>query len=493
MISTAPIRLSKSRLMSGVQCSKRLWLEMHEPWRATIDAGLMSRFDTGHRVGEVARSLYPEGRLIGHVDDLAAALAETEAALAGDGDLLLFEPAFRHGAVLVRADLLFRRGGRYRLVEVKATTSVMDHHLQDAAIQAWVIDGAGYPVDGVSIAHVDNSFVYPGGGDYRGLLKSVDVTEDVDRVRDDVPALVLRCQRIVAVGMPDVSVGKHCQSPYACPFLAWCDRDRPAHPLSILGHQWRLRDQLAELGYRDLRDVPEAAIGEGLARRIWLATQSGTPYLDPRAADLLRDLPYPRCYLDFETIQFAVPIWSGTRPYEQLPFQWSCTIEHRDGTLDHREFLDTSGDAPMHACLQALVVAIGVDGPVFAYTGFEGRVLREGCARHPELAAALTAIAARLVDLHDIARSHYYHPAQNGSWSIKRLLPTIAPDLDYANLDEVADGGSAQLAYLEMVHAETAAERRMRVADALRIYCRRDTLGMVRIAQHFLTTKEEVH
>jgi hypothetical protein len=124
---------------------------------------------------------------------------------------------------------------------------------------------------------------------------------------------------------------------------------------------------------------------------------------------------------------------------------------------------------------------------VFSYTDFEGRVLREGRARYPDLGAELDAIALRLVDLHPIARSHYYHPAQNGSWSIKRLLPTIAPDLDYANLDEVADGTSAQLAYLEMVDAGTGNERRTRLADAFRVYCRRDTDGMVRIAQYLLS------
>src|SRR5690348_9981091 len=192
------IRLSKSRLMSGAQCPKRLWLELHEPWRAEIDAGAEARFATGHRVGEVARTLYPEGRLIGHPNDFAAALAETQAALATDGDLLLFEPAFRHGDVLVRADLLFRRNGRHRLVEVKATTEVKDHHLHDAAIQAWVIDGAGYPVQGVWIAHIDGSFICPGGGDYRGLLKSVDVTEDVATLRAEVPDLLLQCQQVVA-------------------------------------------------------------------------------------------------------------------------------------------------------------------------------------------------------------------------------------------------------------------------------------------------------
>jgi hypothetical protein len=481
------IRLSKSRLMSGAQCVKRLWLEMHEPWRAQIDAAAQAGFATGHRVGEVARSLHPEGRLIGHVDDLAAALAETQSALAADGDLVLFEPALSHGDVLIRADLLFRRDGRYRLVEVKATTGVKDHHLHDAAIQAWVIGGAGYPLDSVSIAHVHNSFVYTGGDDYRGLVKSVDVTQDIAAPCGEVPHLLARCQQAVAGPMPEVNVGKQCNSPYPCPFSAWCNRGRPEYPLSILGNPG-LRKRLAGQGYRDVRDVPAGAIDDGMPRHIWSAVVTGVPFTDPRAADVLRDLPYPRYYLDFETVQFAVPIWPGTRPYEQLPFQWSCTIEHPDGTLEHREFLDTSGEAPMRPCLQALVESIGFDGPVFSYTDLEGRVLREGGARYPDLAPALDALAIRLVDLYPIARAHYYHPAQNGSWSIKRLLPTIAPDLDYANLDEVADGTSAQLAYLEMVDPATADERRTRLAAALRVYCRRDTEGMVRIVQHLTAT-----
>ena len=476
-------RLSKSKLMSALQCPKRLYLEIHQPDLAKIDASLQSRFDTGHRVGEVARSLYPEGRLIGHDDDLGAALRETQAVLAADGDLLLFEPTFRHGGVLVRADLLFRKGGRYRLVEVKATTAVEDHHYQDAAIQAWVIDGAGYPIDAVSIAHVDNSFIYPGHGDYRGLLKFVDVTQDIEPLRPTVPELMLRCQQILSGPLPEIPVGRQCGEPYECPFLGWCDRDAPEFPLSILGRHWRLRDQLAAGGYRDLRDVPEADIGNGLPYRIWNATRSGSVFLNPKAADELRALDYPRYYLDFETIQFAVPIWVGTRPYEQLPFQWSCHIEHADGRLEHREFLDTVGDAPMRACMEALIGALGTDGPVFAYTGFERRVLREAAARDAELAPALDAIVGRLVDLHAVAKNHYYHLAQRGSWSLKSVLPTIAPDLDYANLTEVADGGAAQVAYVEMVDPQTPQERKDALERALRIYCRRDTEGMVRITR----------
>jgi hypothetical protein len=214
---------------------------------------------------------------------------------------------------------------------------------------------------------------------------------------------------------------------------------------------------------------------------------TGLASLDPRAAIFLADLGYPRYYLDFETIQFAVPIWTGTHPYEQLPFQWSCSVEQQDGTVMHREFLDISGGAPMRPCAEALITALGTEGPVFAYTGFEGRVLRETAARYANLAPSLNAIARRIIDLHSIARAHYYHPAQKGSWSLKAVLPTIAPELDYGNLTDVADGGGAQLAYLEIIAAETSVARKDELTRALHVYCRRDTEGMVRIARFFVS------
>lgn len=163
--------------------------------------------------------------------------------------------------------------------------------------------------------------------------------------------------------------------------------------------------------------------------------------------------------------------------------------------MEHREFLDTSGDRPMRACMTSLVAALDSNGPVFAYTSFEERVLHAEAVRHTHLAPALKAIADRLVDLHAVSKTHYYHPAQTGSWSIKAGLPTIAPDLDYANLGEVSDGGGAQVAYLEMVHPDTTAERRTILAKALLTYCRRDTEAMVRIARHLSMTNavKEAH
>ncbi len=240
---------------------------------------------------------------------------------------------------------------------------------------------------------------------------------------------------------------------------------------------------LAE-GIEDVRDIPAGRLANATHERIRRVTVSGRPELDPQAGKALRGLAYPRYYLDFETIAFPVPIWKSTRPYQPIPFQWSCHIERRDGALDHTEFLDLSGDDPTRAFAENLIKTLGDRGPIFVYNqGFEGRVLEDLAQRHRKLAPGLQAIKSRLVDLLPIARESYYHPAMRGSWSIKAVLPTIAPELDYAELEDVQDGGQAQEAYLEAVAPETERSRKAEIMAALRRYCGRDTEAMIRLAR----------
>lgn len=111
-------------------------------------------------------------------------------------------------------------------------------------------------------------------------------------------------------------------------------------------------------------------------------------------------------------------------------------------------------------------------------------MLGETGTRYSDLAPALNDIVGRIVDLHELARSYYYHPAQKGSWSLKAVVPTIAPDLGYSGLPYVSDGGTAQLAYFTIIDSTTREERRAELIEALRVYCRRDTEAMVRLAHH---------
>ena len=122
-------RLSKSRLVAYRQCPKRLWLQTFRRELAQQSEASANRMAQGNLIGAAAHRLFPGGRLIAHVDDLPAALRATQEALAQPGDVTLFEPALRCSDILVRADVLVREGGRYRMIEVKASTKVKDYHV----------------------------------------------------------------------------------------------------------------------------------------------------------------------------------------------------------------------------------------------------------------------------------------------------------------------------------------------------------------------------
>ena len=483
--------LSKSRIQSGRQCHKRLWLELHDPKAARWTTSAQARLDEGTRFGDLARELLGGGVLVWadhlHVDD---ALAETAALLARPHtDVpMLFEPAFSHEGVRVRVDAFQRHGDHDILIEVKSTTSVKQEHVWDCAIQTWVARGAGRNVTRVLHGHVDTRFVYQVEGDYRGLLKVVDITAEVEALLPHIPGIVEELKQVSTGPMPAIGTGSRCFQPYECPFLAHCraaEPPGPEFPLALLPRAAALAERLGQAGYRDQRDVPDAELRNPLHRRVAAATRSGETFVSEALPALLADLGHPRCHLDFETIAFVVPRWLGTRPFQQLPFQFSLHAEASDGTLRHEAFLDLTGRSPLQGFVERLLDVIPRQGPVIVWNqGFEGARLRELAQLFPQHADGLLAIVARMVDLLPIYRRHYYHRDMRGSWSIKAVLPTIAPDLDYREL-EVGDGGEAQKAWLRASDPGTAPEERETLRAQLLAYCERDTWAMVRLANAF--------
>ena len=146
-----PYRLSKSKFLAGLQCDKRLFLAIHRPDLATQpDAATQAILDMGSEVGEQARRRFPGGVLVGAgYRQAREALARTAELLADPNVSAIFEGAFQFDHVLVRVDILVRAGARedgvteWRLIEVKSSTKVKDVHLDDLAIQSYVVRGAG--------------------------------------------------------------------------------------------------------------------------------------------------------------------------------------------------------------------------------------------------------------------------------------------------------------------------------------------------------------
>lgn len=329
-----------------------------------------------------------------------------------------------------------------------------------------------------------------GGGDYRGLLVEHDLTNSAFVRGPEVQDWITRAQDVAALAHePEVRPGGHCKTPYACGFAAHCRGGaKPAeYPVEWLPKQGgRAFKERIEDGAADMRDVEDRLLNTK-QQRVKQHTLSNDTYFD--AAGAAADLaPYglPAWFIDFETISFTVPIWKETSPYQKIPFQFSVHKLEPTGELAHQAFLDLSGDDPSLAFAEALIGACGTHGPVFVYNaGFETGRIAELAARFPHLSRDLLAINVRVVDLLPIARERYYHPGQQGSWSIKRVLPAVAPDLRYDGLDGVQDGGAAMHAYVEAIDQGTSAARKGQIERQLLDYCHLDTLAMVRLWQFF--------
>lgn len=482
------IGLSKSKLLSSLQCKRRIWLEIHCPELAEEADEVAARLDAGHAVGEVARKLAGAGALIETQEDLGGAIAETRRLLA-TGASLLFEATFQADRVLVRADILRMRRGRARIEEVKSSTSVKDHYLNDVAIQRWVVAKAGINVESAAVTHLNGEFVYPGDGDYEGLFTKVDVTAQTRGLLETVPDWILATRRVLKGPEPEIPMGPQCKDPWPCPFSAYCRSQvpQPELPLSLLPNASRSIQALLAEGFDSLEKVPAGRLTEN-QERVRRVHISGKAEYDPAARQAIKSIGFPRAYLDFETIGHAVPVWKGTRPWQQVPFQYSLIVEGARGSTRHFEFLDTSGGCPAAPLAEGLVGSIPPTGPVLAYnSGFEGRCLDTLASLVPRQRKALLSIRSRLVDLLPITKKHWYHPAMQGSWSIKAVLPTIPGARSYESLDEVADGGSAQAAWMEASAPGTSSSRRAELRRALLEYCKLDTEAMVHVAR-FLKT-----
>ena len=485
--------LSKSKLISAWQCPRRLYLEKFHPDLAEVSDNMEALFATGHAVGAVAQVLYgtPESVEIPFDRRMTRMLEATRELLDSGARFPIFEGTFEYDGILVRADVLIPDGNSWRLVEVKASTSVKDYHVLDCAIQEWVLRNAGVPLASITLAHIDNQFVYQGGGKYEGLLTEHDLTDEILQVEPRVEDLIAAARAAIANGMPKVTVGAHCSKPYDCVFQNYCWPTDAEYPVGGLrGSKARLGQYVAA-GCRDIRDVPADDITAETQLRIHHVTCEGVPEVLDGAGALLSELDYPRYYLDFETIGPAVPIWADTRPYEAIPVQWSCHIDDGAGdghyeNMRHEEFLDLSGQPPMRPLAEKLIECLGDAGPVLMYTGYEEGVIRNLGRMFPDLKRDLDKIIDRLFDLHPVVKDHYYHPDMLGSWSIKAVLPTINPDMDYRKLEGIREGTAASSGFLEAINPQTDMVRKLELEEQLRRYCRFDTEAMVEILRFFV-------
>jgi hypothetical protein len=506
--------LTKSDLQSFLQCRRKIWLEKHRtdllpPEDSGLSRRAMDGVIVGSRAREDLRVEYIWPRVEGGDKKIAAehALGLLRAAPLTPG----VEVPLESGGLYARADALVPKNDAYVLRETKASTFPLKSdkvtpdapkgtHLDDVAIQTWVAEKMGLSIAAVELNLLNSRWRYPGGGDYRGLFRQLDVTTTIADRKAKVSEWLEQARVVVTGAMPSVTTGSHCNDPYECPFQEHCEgigERRMEHPIELLpgaAGKALARRLKAEKGYQSILDPkPEDFEGKHapLYRRMQEAHEAGSGVLEVGVATRIAGLAYPRYYFDFEGIDFPVPQWKGFRPYEHAPFQWSCHIEHEPGKFTHAEFLDLTGEDPSLPCIEEMRQVIDPYdlGPIIVYSAtYERGRLQDLATRHPEHAELMEKYIERLVDLLPLVQDHFYHPSMQGSFSIKKVLPVVAPDLDYRGLREIQEGTAAQVAYLLATQERaTSPARKAELETRLRAYCRQDTWAMVELA-YFLAS-----
>jgi hypothetical protein len=505
MVFASP--LNSDDLRRWRSCERRFWLSRRQLQRgvaapAPVSTQVAAELAPGMGMDAALRASFP------HADTVAApqspgqwlqAVRHTLNCLDSDAEppegwAILGACLTSEDRAQVRIDVLTAGEPGLRLFKVRYATVGDEADVDTVALWTHVAARCGFAVQSVGLLLVDADFVYPGHGCYAGLFREVDlgpvlgsrpVAEWLDAMR--------QCER---GSEPEATPGPHCHQGSGCEFAAGCKAcalpataDMAEASLDILGREAAAEWRAA--GHRDVMGLRAGDIVSPRQRRAVRAVQQGEPLLEPEVGALARDWPYPRHCLRFDTVGLAVPLWPGTRPYQTLPFQWSCAVQTADGAWsDHHFLAEAQGGDPRRAYALSLLGVLGTSGAVLAYNaGFERNRIRELALRFEDLAPALDALLPRIVDLFQIARGHYYHPIMAGSWSFRSLARAVAPELDMdIVLDTALDAGagrSAQAVFALMHKPGQSATVRAACRAALQAHGQRETAVLCRLLALF--------
>jgi CRISPR/Cas system-associated exonuclease Cas4 (RecB family) len=472
--------IAKSEWIAAVQCPAKAWRLLRAGALAPSEAELF-RMQQGQEIGALARSLYSDGVFVSATEDKTAS-GVTQDLISDTSINTLFEATFSAGPFIAKADILKREGAQWHVIEVKSSfsdTSRIGELIDDLAYTVMVLKLAGFQVAKSSLALLSRAYHY--GESPHVLFDFVEQTDPVNtRVVEFQSSSDSLCQALLGNTLPAPALASFCRS---CQFFDDdCLGAGIAHTvLELPGlHHTKLK-QLSVAGIIDLTQLPKDLTLNDRQQRAKLGAFSSKTLVDSGLGKALESVEWPCHYLDFETVATVLPLYIGQGCYQQVLTQFS--IHHRDnlaGPVSHSEYLADATKDCERELAEALIDKLGQHGSIMVYSSFEKTRLTSLRNAFADLADALDLIIARLVDLHPLVADYLYHPDFKGSFSIKKVLPALVPDLSYSGLD-VADGDTAITRFARMVRGEVPPSDIALTRQKLLDYCKVDTLAMVRL------------
>lgn len=474
--------------MRGYQCPKSIYLTIHnKELEPLVTPDLQAIFDQGNVVGAEARKKYPSGVIVDNPAwDFYGALKKTRELLKDETEVI-FEAAFEYKGCFARADIIMYASEtkRWSVFEVKSTTKVKDEHLDDVGLQAWILAKTGLPIEKVSIMHLNSECRYP---NLKNLFIEVDVTEELRKRHPSIPPRLTEIFKTVrAESAPEVDIGPHCTSPIECPFTSHCWVEKNIPDLSVFDLP-RIANKKWDLYKQGIVQLDDSRISElnSLQQRVVDVYKSRKRYLDTESIkQAIQKWKFPLVFLDFETINPAIPRYNDSGPYQQVPFQFSVHIwQTPKSELIHKEYLHTDASDPREKLIPALLEACGTIGTVVSYySQFESSRIQELADFSAKYRDQLEELLPRISDPLPIIRDFVYDNEFRGSFSLKTVGPAILGDKFSYDGMLIDNGTAAQRAFEEIINTQAASQRRNELIQASLDYCKKDTLVMVELVK----------
>jgi hypothetical protein len=452
--------LSKSTFMYGRQCEKRLYLNKYKRNQCDpYDHTTLALFAQGTNVGVLAQSLFEGGANAQGEEPYASSKTAEKTAKLLPIHNVIYEAAFVHEGVLCAVDILVRKGKKYYAFEVKSTNSVKPQHVQDAALQYYVLKHSGLSIADFSVIHFNRDYVRDGDIDVKQLFSITSILDEVQQYENEIAQDIARFKNILADkdNEPQVLQGAHCHTPYDCNFQSYCAALNPIAP-------------------EKPQPNPDMHI----------------TYYKQAVSAFIKQLQYPLYFLDFETVMYGVPAFNQSSPYQQIPFQFSIHVQQSpQADLLHIAYLGDGVNDPREALLKTMIHALGVEGSIVVWNvTFERSCLQKLAVNFPKYKLNIESIINRMVDLMaPFRRKEIHSEAFYDSYSIKSILPVMVPHLRYDVL-KIQDGGNASQTYAN-IHSLSILEQQEARQNLLE-YCRLDTLAMAEIlAQLYQNTTDQ--
>lgn len=486
--------LTKSDYMKFLIHPAYLWLQKNDKDKLPpFDAAGQAAVDQGNLLENYAQKLYPKGVEI-KAKDMFDGIDQTERVLRASVEGgLFFQPAVLTARKLyARADVLKQNDdGSWDIHEIKSATKPKADYAHDLAFQKITFEEAGYDIRRTYLVHINSSYVRDGDIDAKQLFRSVNLTSRVDAILPQTRKNIQIAKKLISsVECPD-------DDPiHSGNYYAWRDIYRhiyPELPQDCIYNLTRLSvpqlNQLREKGITRLADIPSNIELKPQQIAQLASIKAGAPtFKATKIATSLNKLTFPLYFFDYETVFPGLPAYDGTRPYQQVPFQYSLHILRAPGKkLEHREFLATGADNPMPKLLKQLLEDLGPSGSVIVWNkSFEMSVNRAMAEHYPECKEFLYGLNKRVYDLMEIFSNNLYADQRFlGSASIKKVLPALVPELSYEDL-EIGEGGTASLLWQQTALGQITGADADKIHKNLKIYCGQDTLAMVKIYEFLL-------